>query len=299
MSSAEIPTATPDSPALVDALAFEDPNALTIKVGTHGHVQLRDCMPRLVRPGTIGIESAIVEAARVSYGVGTKSVSTDLGLLRYLVRNEHMSPFEMVKFTFVIRCEIFTARQWFRHRCGNFNEESARYSEINDDYYAPDANEVRMQATINKQGSSEENSMSPRTKVACARKMGTQSLSAFERYQELLEAGVAREQARAVLPVGTYTKFHWGVDARNLMHFLHLRMDSHAQFEIRQYANAIYTILGKVAPHLMAIFDTYIRGSVRLSALEVRALREGTPPIEMSDAEKREWVEKKKLLAAS
>ena len=301
-ASSSSSSSSAEAEPLYDVLALAvkaEPDALEVRIGTHGFVRLRDCMPRLVREGTIGVESAIVEAARVSYGPGTKSVSTDLGLLRYLVRNEHMSPFEMVEFTFVVSCEIFTARQWFRHRTGNFNEESARYSEIEDHFYVPDLNEVRAQSKDNKQGSAAVNPMTANAKAAFREGVEAVASHASSVYRQALSLGVAREQARAVLPVGTYTRFYFKMDARNLMHFLHLRMDSHAQKEIRDYATAIYTILKKVCPHLMALFDTYIRGSIRLSALEIRALREHATPEEMTEVEKREWFVKRGFLLPS
>lgn len=285
---------------ILDLATADDPNALEVKVGPHGYVRLLDCMPRLIRKGTIGVESAIVEAARVSYGPGTKSVSTDIGLLKYLIRNEHMSPFEMVEFRFIVCCEIFTARQWFRHRTWSYNEESARYSEIEDQYYAPTADEVRQQSATNKQGSSDAPTLCAATKESFSAGVNKVVKIADEEYRRALHNGVAREQARVVLPVGTYTRFHAKVDARNLLHFLELRMDSHAQKEIRDYATAIYTILCGVTPHLMSIFDIYVRGSVRLSALEIRALRTGAIPPEMSATEAREWeIKRAKLLIAT
>lgn len=282
---------------ILDLTTRADPDALMVKVGVHGSVRLQDCMPRLVHEGTIGMEAAIVRAARVSYGHGTKTISTDLGLLRYLMRNEHMTPFEMLEFVFMVDCELFTARQWMRHRMASYNEYSLRYSITEDDrYYLPAPDDVRPQSTTNKQGSGAPASLTADAKLRFSEGAARVVAVATEVYQQAILDGVAREQARAVLPVGGYTKFYYKTNARSLFNFLSLRMDSHAQAEIRGYANAIYTIVKKVAPHLMSIFDTYVQGSVRLSALEVRALRTGVAPDEMSEPEKREWAAKRAAL---
>jgi thymidylate synthase (FAD) len=268
-------------------------DALEFKVGRHGFVRLLDCMPRLISEGSIGIESRIVEAARVSYAGGTKSRSTDLGLLRYLFAHQHMSPFEMVKFTFMVRCELFTARQWMRHRTCNINEESARYSEMADDYYDINEEDVRAQSKTNKQGS-DKSALTEDAKESFIEGYDNVLEKAETVYRKALADGVAREQARVVLPVGLYTKFYYTVDARNLLHFLQLRMDAHAQLEIRQYATAIYFILKKVAPHLTDLFDNYMRNAVTLSAHEIEALRTSVNKSpDMTASEAREWEAKR------
>jgi thymidylate synthase (FAD) len=295
--------ATPTAPdILIDVIAAaeaKNPEALMVKVGDYGFVRLLDCMPRLVREGSIGMEASIVEAARVSFAGGIKKRSEDLPLLRYLMRNKHMSPFEMVEFTFVVSCELFTARQWFRHRTAALNEISARYSEIEDHYYKPSPANVRAQSASCKQGSDDGSMLSAGAKAGFADGVKQVVKLADSVYRKALQDGIAREQARAVLPVGTYTQFYWKQNARNLMHFLELRMDSHAQKEIREYATGIYTILRYVAPHLIELFDIYMAGAVQLSALEIRALREGVAPAEMSATERKEWETKRaKLLPA-
>ena len=302
MSAAATPTASAVSDVLIDVIVaaeVKNPEALTVKIGDHGYVRLLDCMPRLVHEGSIGMEASIVAAARVSYGSGIRRRSDDLALLKHLMRNRHMSPFEMIEFSFVVSCEIFTARQWFRHRISSFNEESARYSEIEDHYYRPRAATVRAQSTTNKQGSDDGSTLSADVRSAFASGVEEVVSLADGVYRKALQDGVAREQARVVLPVGTYTRFYYKANARSLLHFLELRMDSHAQTEIRAYANAIYQIVRAVAPHLIELFDTYVSGAVQLSALEVRALREGGPPTEMSVTERKEWEAKRaRLLSA-
>lgn len=293
---------TPEkSSILVDVfsdLIRHDANALEMKIGQHGFVQLIDCMPRLVPGGSIGVESAIINAARVSYS-SAKVRSTDLGLLGYLMRNEHMSPFEMVEFTWLVSCEIFTARQIFRHRTACFNEQSARYSELEECYYEVASDDVRAQSAINKQGSSRDTSVSPEGRDRFSRGLREVNIQAAAVYRQALVDGVAREQARAVLPVGTFTRFYFKQNLRNLFHFLELRMDSHAQAEIQAYAVAMYSILHKVIPHAMRLFDVYLRGSIRLSSLEVRALRDGKVPENMTPAEIKEWEAKKASLHLS
>jgi len=213
---------------------------MKINVLDHGFVRLVDHM---------GDDSSIVQAARVSYGEGTKSVRCDTGLIRYLMRNQHMSPFEMCELKFHIKLPIFVARQWIRHRTANVNEISARYSVISDDFYVPSV--VNYQSKDNKQGSGAEHEHSE----SFVREISRISYKAYESYKYMIEEGVAREQARIILPVNMYTEWYWKIDLRNLLHFLKLRMDSHAQFEIREYANAIAQVVREHYPVTWSAFN--------------------------------------------
>ncbi|AYJ73916.1 thymidylate synthase [Thermus phage phiLo] len=195
-------------------------------------------------PGGYTLDAQIVRAARVSYGKGTKTVREDEKLIRYLINNEHWSPFEMVEFKFHVKAPIFVARQWFRHRTASVNEVSARYSVVEDEYYVPEY--WRLQDTKNKQGSvgrldEEANGYATEVYLKVMEE-------AFRSYEELLASGVAREMARMVLPLSTYTQFYWKQDLRNLLHFLKLRLDPHAQWEIRQYAQAILSLIEPLVP---------------------------------------------------
>jgi thymidylate synthase (FAD) len=257
-------------------------------------VCLVDVMPRLVERGGLGPEAAIVQAARISYGAGTKTVRTDEGLLRYLFRNAHMTPFEMVVLKWRVRAPLFTARQWMRHRAGSYNEVSARYSVIGSDYYIPEPDDVCGQSAANRQGSGEP--LNP----GIAKMFHNDAADLYWRgdntYRTYIEAGVAREMARIVLPEGRYTSFYWTVNLRNLFGFLELRMDSHAQDNIRGYARAIYDILRDYCPLAVRAFDDYVLDAVKLSALEVKALRGGEAPPEMSARERDEWQKKREKL---
>lgn len=209
-------------------------------------VQLIDCM---------GDDSSIVQAARVSYGKGTKSPSDDRSLIRYLLRNRHTTPFEMVEFKFRVKCPIFVARQLMRHRTASINEISARYSVIENEYYVPSP--FRTQSTTNKQGSEE-----PLEDFDITSRYIQSCEMAFNAYKQMLDRGVSRELARCVLPQATYTEFYWKINLHNLLHFLKLRMDSHAQMEIRDMANYIYTLVKAKVPITAEAFDDYVIGSV-------------------------------------
>jgi thymidylate synthase (FAD) len=190
------------------------------------------------------LDAQIVRAARVSYGKGTKTVRDDEKLIRYLIKNEHWSPFEMVEFKFHVKAPIFVARQWFRHRTGSVNEISGRYSVLEDEFYIPE--KWRLQDTKNRQGSQGELDELTNEYATDAY---TEALDyAYKAYEALLSAGVAREMARMVLPLSTYTQFYWKQDLRNLLHFLKLRLDEHAQWEIREYAKAILSLIEPLVP---------------------------------------------------
>lgn len=251
-----------------------------IPVGPHGFVRLVD---------TMGNDAAVCQAARISYGAGTKSVSEDRGLIRYLMRSKHTSPFEQCEIKLHVRVPMDTWRQWIRHRTASVNEYSTRYSEAIDDMAttAPDA--WRLQTTDNKQGSSgtltewpdgnarydahgylryaspgEYFSDTERQLHAGARAV----------YRERRKLGIAREQARKDLPLSTYTEAYWKIDLHNLLHFLRLRLDSHAQLEIRQFAEAIASIVKVWVPDTWEAFGDYALHAHTFSRQELEILRE-------------------------
>src|SRR3954449_12680034 len=263
-----------------------------VKVHDHGLVALTDVMPRRARLAKTS-DFAIVQAARVSYGAGTKQVNEDRGLIRYLARHRHTTPFEMVEFKFHHVMPIFVARQWIRHRTANVNEYSARYSVVRDRFYHPTAENVRKQSASNRQGGEEP--MDPVTA-----KEFLDYLDDIERgyakYEQFLQKGVAREIARIALPASVYTEWYWKIDLHNLFHFLSLRMDEHAQQEIRDYANAMFELIRPIVPIAAEAFVDYNLKSVHLSRLEVEALRTGQAVSSDNKRETAEWEEKKKRL---
>lgn len=216
----------------------------------------------------MGSDAAIVQAARVSYGDGTKSVSDDRALIRYLMRHKHTTPFEMVEFKFRIRAPIFVARQWLRHRTASVNEISARYSIIQNDFFLPE--ELRKQSTNRGQGGEEPLGDAS---VNLLLKQKTSCDLAFHTYAELLAKGTARELARAHLPQSTFTEFYWKIDLHNLLHFLKLRIDDHAQKEIRDLAVKVYELIKPIVPVTCEAFEDFVLGSVTLSRVEIEALR--------------------------
>ncbi len=285
-----------------------------IRIHEHGFVALVDAMPRLVPEGQTA-DAAIVQAARVSYGQGTKKVNEDRGLIRYLLRHRHTTPFEMLEFKFHVAMPIFVARQWIRHRTANVNEYSARYSIVPDRFYKPTLDAVRKQSASNRQGGEEKfkvNVGGGMSDVGCeggeaaAREQKTaeeflryldDAEAMYARYQSLTEAGVSREMARIALPVSVYTEWYWKCDLHNLLRFLSLRMDPHAQEEIRIYADAMYALLQPIVPLTMEAFNDYEMGSVRLTRLEVEALRAKSPTIAGENKrEQAEWEAKRKTL---
>jgi thymidylate synthase (FAD) len=230
---------------------------------SHGFVTLVDYM---------GNDAAIVQAARVSYGQGTKSIRDDRGLIRYLMRHRHTTPFEMVEFKFLIRLPIYVARQMIRHRMVSVNEASARYSIVPDEYEVPVAEEVRHQSTRNRQGRGDP---LPSDIVERYRaNLDRISKEAYAAYSEALEQGVARETARLVLPVAYYTQWYWKIDLWNLFHFLSLRLDPHAQEEIRLYAAELATLARAVCPIAYEAFEDFSLGGLNLSSREQRAVKE-------------------------
>jgi len=258
----------------------------------HGFVALVDCMPRLVPEGKTG-DYSIVQAARVSYGQGTKQVSEDRGLVRYLMRHRHSTPFEMVEFKFHISMPIFVARQWIRHRTANVNEYSARYSIVPDRFYRPSVDAVRKQSKSNRQGGDEPIDAGTAEEFL---KLLEGAEANYQKYLELTERGVARELARAVLPVSVYTEWYWKCDLHNIFHFLSLRMDPHAQIEIQDYAKAMYELIKPIVPVACEAFEDYRLNAMHLTGLEIDAIRTGKPLATENKRETAEWEAKKARL---
>lgn len=250
---------------------------------------------------SMGTDASVVQAARVSYGAGTKSVSDDRALIRYLMRHRHTTPFEMVEFKFHIRAPIYVARQWLRHRTASVNEMSARYSIIPDEFFLPD--ELRKQSTSRGQGGEEpfgEGSVNllQKQKASCD--------FAFHVYDELLAKDVSRELARAHLPQCTFTEFYWKIDLHNLLHFLELRIEDHAQKEVRDLANQVYECIKPIVPVTCEAFEDFRLGAVTLSRVEIEALRSVTEMCTQASmlnvpgkGENAEFKEKLKLLGFS
>ena len=243
-----------------------------IKCLDKGFVRLVDSM---------GGDDAIVQSARVSYGKGTSKVSQDRGLIRYLMRHRHTTPFEMVEFKFHCKMPIFVARQWVRHRTANINEYSLRYSEARDEFYFPDPDHIEFQSTLNKQGRMGEVDEDLKKKVqAYFKEISDRS---FEIYCELNEAGVARELARAILPVNLYTEWYWKNDLHNLLHFIGLRSDGHAQYEIRVFSDAMATYVKQVAPFAWEAYQDYVVNGMRFSKIERSILERKLPDRVLND----------------
>lgn len=219
----------------------------------------------------LGGDQRIVQAARVSYGAGTKSFREDRGLIHYLLRNEHTSPFEQVILTFHTKMPIFVARQWVRHRTARLNEISGRYSVMKDEFYVPEAAQLRAQSANNKQGRSDEALEAGLAERVIAEMIDDQR-RLYDHYEGMLESGMAREIARANLPLSLYTEWYWQIDLHNLLRFLKLRLDAHAQWEIRVYGEALARCAQAVAPIAYEAFEEHWLGSVRFSRTESAAL---------------------------
>lgn len=238
-----------------------------------GSLVLVDCSPRIVPKGR-GSDYMTVRAARVSYGLDLKTPSQDKGLINYLLRNHHTSPFEFVSFTFRAEVPIFVARQWQRHRTWNFNEESARYSVMVDKFFTPTS--LRTQDTVNKQSSvdgfikNEDELLSEYTK---------HMESSYDLYTKMLDNGVTRELARCVLPVSLMTTIYGQIDLNNLFKFLSLRTDEHAQKEIRELADGMLLLIRDIVPDAVEAWDQYHRNSLTLTGKEVEAIRNGNDRI--------------------
>ena len=232
-----------------------------IPVLDHGFVYLVDYM---------GSDEAVEQAARVSYGSGTRKTNETRGLLRYLLRNDHTTPFEMAEVKFHAKMPIFVARQWVRHRTANINEYSARYSVVKDEFYIPESGVISTQSTNNKQGRGD--AIDVKLSKIVKEKMNDHFINSNKLYQELLdpegEFKVARELSRAVLPLSSYTEWYWKIDLHNLLHFLRLRLDQHAQYEIRVYAQAMAKIVKDAFPITWEAFEDYKLDSLRITKPE-------------------------------
>ena len=227
----------------------------------------------------LGDDAAIVQAARVSYGKGTKSVSQDEGLIRYLMRHWHSTPFEMCELKLHVKLPIFVARQWIRHRTANVNEMSARYSILDNEFYIPAPHDLAAQSQVNNQGRGTVlTGTEAQTVLDMLRDEAARSYSTYEELMredpEAGKLGLARELARMNLPTNIYTQWYWKVDLHNLFHFLRLRADAHAQFEIRAYAEVICDIVKSWVPLAYRAFEDYRLNAVTMSSMEIEALRE-------------------------
>ncbi len=267
-----------------------------IPVLDHGFVRVVDYM---------GTDSSIVQAARVSYGSGTKKVNQDKGLIFYLLRHRHTTPFEMCEIKFHIKVPIFIARQWIRHRTANVNEYSARYSILGRDYYVPERNQVAAQSTINMQGREEVLNDAEAKKVMDL--LHEDAKRCYENYEYMLNedkegnrkdesrSQLARELARMNLTLNYYTEWYWKIDLHNLLHFLKLRADSHAQYEIRVYAEAMLDIVKKWVPFTYEAFEQYVMNGEHISQKGVEILKRmingEKVTQEDSGMSKREWGE--------
>ncbi len=260
-----------------------------LTVHKHGFVRLVDYM---------GSDQSIVQAARVSYGEGTKSVREDRGLIRYLMRHEHSTPFEMVVLKFHIKAPIFVIRQWMRHRTASLNEESARYSIMREEFHEPDRGDVGFQSKSNRQGrASDEVPAEVVERFLVFLKEDRDS--AYAHYETFLQDNVARELARIVLPLSLYSQFYWQMNLHNLFHFLRLRMDPHAQKEIRDFADQVAVCAQAVAPIAWEAFEEYKLHGRSFSSTELDLLKrlvagEPMPPdaFDSSKSLRREFEEK-------
>lgn len=277
-----------------------DPNA--IKCLDHGFIVLKDFM---------GSDDTIVESARVSYGTGTKKVSENRGLIRYLMRHHHWTPFEMVEFRFLVKLPIFVARQWIRHRSANVNEYSGRYSIMPNEFYVPELHNILPQSKQNNQGRGGEIEFEDQHAAQLLIQQCNER--SFSKYQILLGEcekeyavingsdkrtftpefdGIAREIARGVINVNNYTEWYWKCDLRNIFNFIRLRADSHAQYEIRVYANAMANLIKKQVPLAFEAFEDYIQHSKSFSQQEMNVIYNLLGQLSDSDVEISAQLEK-------
>ena len=264
----------------------------------HGFVRVVDYM---------GNDSSVVQAARVSYGSGTKKVNADKGLINYLIAHRHTTPLEMCEIKFHIKLPIFVARQWIRHRTASVNEYSARYSIVEDEFYIPRGENLSSQSTINHQGRDETKVLNSVEQKRVLEILKQDSAKAYDHYLEMInqdadgkvvddkKEGLARELARMNLPLNCYTQWYWKIDLHNLLHFLNLRADSHAQYEIRVYAEAMLDMVKKWVPHCYEAFMKNQKDGKNFSgpALEVvkKMLKGEKVEQENSGLSSREWSE--------
>ncbi|WP_065094457.1 FAD-dependent thymidylate synthase [Wolbachia endosymbiont of Nomada panzeri] len=268
----------------IDEILYEEH-----KVLDHGFIRVMDYM---------GSDSTIVQAARVSYGKGTKQISQDEALIKYLMRHHHTTPFEMCEIKFHVKLPIFVARQWIRHRTANVNEYSARYSILDNEFYTPKPEQVAKQSDNNKQGSGE--AFDPDTSKEIIDSLTNDSNLVYSHYEKFIEQGLAREIARTNLMLNYYTQFYWKIDLHNLLHFLKLRADKHAQYEIRVYAEVMLDIIKKWVPLAYNAFVEYCLESACISRTGldiIRKLIKGENVTrEESNIGKREWDELMSIL---
>ena len=275
---------SPDQQAEIDALRAEPKQTLravsegmethlykAIPVLDHGFVRVIDYM---------GDDAAICQAARVSYGRGTKSVQNDEGLIRYLMRHWHSTPFEMCEIKLHVKLPVFVARQWIRHRTANVNESSARYSILDREFYIPEPSHVNAQSVVNNQGRGGVLEGAEAARVLEILK--SDSNRAYDNYEAMIaetgpdgepQDGLARELARMNLPSNIYTQWYWKVDLHNLFHFLRLRADAHAQYEIRVYADAICNVVADWVPAAYRAFEDYRLGGATMSNTALECIR--------------------------
>ena len=244
-------TIRPVSPELEDILYHP------FEVLDHGFVRVVDYM---------GNDSSVVQAARVSYGSGTKKINADTALINYLIAHRHTTPLEMCEIKFHIKLPIFVARQWIRHRTASVNEYSARYSIMEDEFYIPKAQHLSAQSKINHQGRDETKVLNEQEQKMVLDILKKDSTNSYQNYLKMInqnekgevldqdKEGLARELARMNLPLNCYTQWYWKIDLHNLLHFLNLRADSHAQYEIRVYAEIMLDIVKKWVPHCYQAF---------------------------------------------
>ncbi len=245
----------------------------------------------------MGNDAAIVQAARVSYADGTKSVREDRGLIRYLMKHWHTSPFEMCEIKLHVKAPIFVARQWLRHRTASVNEQSARYSIVKEEFYQPSPENVAFQSKVNNQGRGAALDSARAEQVVSA--LMSDAQNSYSLYENLIdekdEEGVARELARIALPLSTYTEFYWKIDLHNLLHFLRLRADAHAQLEIRAFADAMLAVVERWVPSTYEAFVDYRMEAKQLSRMELfairRLLRGEAVDASMAGMSGREWKE--------
>ena len=261
------------------------------KVLDHGFVRVVDYM---------GNDQSIVQAARVSYGTGTKHTSQDRGLIHYLLRHKHTTPFEMCEIKFHIKLPMFVARQWIRHRTANVNEYSARYSILEDQFYIPRPEHISTQSAVDKQ-CREDEPLTPELARKVIQLMEENATESYADYEKLIhEHGLARELARGILPVNIYTQWYWKIDLHNLLHFLKLRADRHAQYEIRAYAEVMLSLVEKWVPIVYEAFMNYSVRGVNFSGEAVLALKRmlkgETITHEDTKMTLREWNEFKAVL---
>jgi thymidylate synthase (FAD) len=261
-----------------------------IPVLNDGFIRLVDIMPRVLLQNQT-CDSAITRAARVSYGnIDTKSTPRgDRELIRYLFRNKHTSPFEMIEFTFHWKLPLFVARQVVRHRTASLNEISARYTQLQDTFYRPSS--IYFQSKDNKQGSGELITDPDIINKFYAYLDKSESL--YTDYKELIDLGVSRELARIGLPVSIYTEWYWKIDLHNLLHFIKLRSDMHAQKEVRDYANAIFDIIKQFVPYTCEAFDDYEVGSIKLHKCDINAIKQNDTSHITNKRELGEFLDKK------